>query len=641
MSQFAEYVKHGWLLVPILPGQKSPRTREWNKREKCITEPAAAQQLRSAGLAHAYSGTCAVDIDDHLVAAQWLAERNVDLDALLDAPDSVQIKSGRAGRSKLLYALPEPLASKKVALTDEGNSALDLRCATASGLTVQDVLPPSIHPGTGTPYEWVYGDPLISDWRSLPPLPDALRELWEQALHKPTPEKPTEKRAALSELRQLLKRHDPSMGRDDWIKVGMAIHHETDGSHQGLALWDEWSQESVKYQGLDDLEQCWRSFHDTPDGITVASLRRAAVAVPDEFEVVTAGETDSDPWAAAKRERYAEYELIPIADIAKRPPPEWIVDGLLPQADLAMLFAPSGAGKSFVGLDLAFSVAYGFTWFNAATRQGPVIWVAAEAAGSMRNRARAYAQANGVELENADLVVLERPVSLMSNEDCEAMSRVFSQRQPSLIIVDTLAAASIGANENSSEDMSTVLANCRKMHSATGALVLLIHHAGKDVARGARGSSGLRAAVQTEFSIDQRSDSVRVLTVTKQRDAPSGAELPFKLQPVQTDFDAMPQCVVEPLDPVLVAKEGARLGAMQRLVLDTFNEMVTGQGDPKIPHDDLLDEVMMHAPGGKSNVRQRRSNIRAAIKSLCERGYMTFHDGKLTLGANYEDLPKM
>jgi len=51
-----------------------------------------------------------------------------------------------------------------------------------------------------------------------------------------------------------------------------------------------------------------------------------------------------------------------------------------------------------------------------------------------------------------------------------------------------------GGDENSGKDMGRVIAHCKAFHKATGALVLLIHHSGKDDTKGARGWSGTRGA---------------------------------------------------------------------------------------------------------------------------------------------------
>jgi Virulence-associated protein E/Primase C terminal 2 (PriCT-2) len=204
---------------------------------------------------------------------------------LLDAPEAVRIES-RPGRAKLLYRLAKPLPSFRL-------GSLELRCASSTGVTVQDVLPPSIHPDTGKPYSWRYNKP-DGHWSRLPPLPGQLLNLWQGLVGTvgAQTQKPKAPKAAgmqAPRLRVLLEDKDPDAGYDEWIAVGMALHHETGGNQTGLMLWNEWSAAGKKYQGLGDLEQHWRSFrldHDNPK--TLASLRKDTPASADEFEDVPA-----------------------------------------------------------------------------------------------------------------------------------------------------------------------------------------------------------------------------------------------------------------------------------------------------------------------------------------------------------------
>lgn len=278
----AQYAHAGWVLVPIPLGQKGPLAPRWNRREMCIADPEIAEFIDgNVGLAHAYSGTCAIDIDDLAKSTAWLAERNIDLQALLDAPEAVRIES-RPGRAKLLYRLPKPLPSFKLAC------GLELRCAAQTGNTVQDVLPPSIHPDTEKPYQWRYNRP-DGHWSKLAPLPAPLMNLWQGLVSSTAA--PTQRgrppKAAGEEakrLRPLLEKLDPNVDYDDWIAVGMALHHETGGARIGLNLWNEWSATGDKYKGLGDLEQHWRSFRlDHSNPRTVASLRPRSAATADEF----------------------------------------------------------------------------------------------------------------------------------------------------------------------------------------------------------------------------------------------------------------------------------------------------------------------------------------------------------------------
>ncbi len=642
MSEFRKYLEHGWKLVPILPGHKSPVTKGWQRRENAITNPDAAVTMRSAGLAHAYSGTCAIDVDDYPRAHEWLAERGVDLDALCAAPDAVQITSGRANRAKLIYSLPEPLCSKKVALFGKNQSALDFRCATAAGMTVQDVLPPSIHPDTTKPYKWDYVDEMFGDWQDLPLIPDALHAIWLSELEAGhVGDEIPDKGASIDELRATLEYQDPDMNRDDWVQIGMAIHHETDGDLAGFDLWDEWSAKSDKYKGRADLEASWRSFHDSPNSVTIGMLRQGVIATPEEFPDLAETTDEPDPWAAVAQDRRDRFRLVPIAEIAERAPPEWLVEELLPKTDLAMIYGAPSSGKSFVALDLAFAIAHGFTWFNRKTEAGPVVWIAAEAAGAMRNRARAYAQARGIDPVTTDLRVVEQTLSLMNQEDVSALTDVLVEVMPKLIIVDTLAAASGGANENSGEDMNVVLTNCRNIHEMTGALVLLIHHSGKDASRGARGWSGLHAAVRAEFTVTHNADGdspIRVLTVTKQNEGIAGVKLPFKLNVVALEWDDdVSSCVIEHLDEVVLeTKDKAHLGGTQRIVFKAAYELAGADGAAALQevYDDALLGMIKPAEGKRDT---RKQTIQRALESLVERGYLSISNDQIKIGSTYDD----
>jgi len=57
----------------------------------------------------------------------------------------------------------------------------------------------------------------------------------------------------------------------DWLRVGMALHHASAGADWGLALWDDWSRGSVKYEAEVTAAK-WIGFSDVEDGVTLATL---------------------------------------------------------------------------------------------------------------------------------------------------------------------------------------------------------------------------------------------------------------------------------------------------------------------------------------------------------------------------------
>jgi putative DNA primase/helicase len=177
-----EYVRHGLAVCAIPRGRKGTNTIGWNLPQNAITSPDAAAALTgNVGLLHAWSGTMALDVDDWGAASEWLLARGVNLGQLFVASDRVEIASGRAGRGKLLFRLPTSLDAPVRTLQIKGadkETILEFRCADSGGNSVQDVLPPSIHPDTGKPYQW--GGP--GDWRNLPVLPDMLLQIWQDEM---------------------------------------------------------------------------------------------------------------------------------------------------------------------------------------------------------------------------------------------------------------------------------------------------------------------------------------------------------------------------------------------------------------------------------------------------------------------------
>ncbi|HEY5805386.1 MAG TPA: bifunctional DNA primase/polymerase [Lysobacter sp.] len=181
----AEYARFGWPLVLLPPRSKGGHgmAEGWNLRENAVTDPDDALGWHgNFGLLLAFAGVASIDVDDIDGAGGWLEERGVNLVQLLAAPDAVRIESGVVNRAKLLYRVSHDVDTATL-LTQrihaEGNARdviLELRCAGRNGVTMQDVLPPSIHPDTGQSYRW------RGDWHKLPVLPPAMHRVWRGLL---------------------------------------------------------------------------------------------------------------------------------------------------------------------------------------------------------------------------------------------------------------------------------------------------------------------------------------------------------------------------------------------------------------------------------------------------------------------------
>jgi len=170
-------LKLGWYLVTIPAGSKGPTRFGWQQPEKALSDPDAARQYyeqnptHNVGLLHGASKTCAVDID-HLENTKLIFEElGIDFSALMQSAPQI---IGRENRGKLIFKAPPDLITHKISWPVDGDPRrTEVIFELRSGST-QDVLPPSIHPDTGRPYEWAGR----SIFDGLPDLPPQLLTLW-------------------------------------------------------------------------------------------------------------------------------------------------------------------------------------------------------------------------------------------------------------------------------------------------------------------------------------------------------------------------------------------------------------------------------------------------------------------------------
>ena len=325
------YIDAGFALCIINEG-KGPRGIGWNTQGQAIHDASLIPSGSGVGLLHAYSApmTCSLDIDSLDHAALMLASHGIVLNDLLNAPDAVGIDSGNPGHAKLLYRLPakcKAMPSKQVKLA--GTVAYELRCATAGGLSVQDVLPSAInHPMTGRPYRWTG----LGDWRGLPTLPDSLLSVWQSMLETDTRRTITtgaSLAATWDEVQGALEWLDPDMGREDWIHCGMALHWAGTQSNrldEALQLWDTWSSKGTKYRGQRDILHCWNSFKpDKDNSIRLGTLFKLAkdagwVRPPVDVKAlfsstITSGEPDKEGDTEGTTDDLTVPDVIPEAPI--------------------------------------------------------------------------------------------------------------------------------------------------------------------------------------------------------------------------------------------------------------------------------------------------------------------------------------
>lgn len=234
-------------------------------------------------------------------------------------------------------------------------------------------------------------------------------------------------------------------------------------------------------------------------------------------------------------ERKVVYKPLSVADLIAAPPPSWLIRDLLPAEGLCVLFGEPGSGKSFLVLDLLASIARGEPWAGQRTRKGAAVYVGLEA--QINARVVAYLQRHHLQPDDlAGLHVFQRQAMSLTQP---ANVRQFISDlhmhgiEPAVVVIDTLARALPGKDENSATDMSAAIACAGMISTAFDCLCVLVHHSGKDASRGARGHSSLLGAADAELAVSyDRTTGTREVRATKMKDGADGVAWQFRLLPV-------------------------------------------------------------------------------------------------------------
>jgi RecA/RadA recombinase len=264
-----------------------------------------------------------------------------------------------------------------------------------------------------------------------------------------------------------------------------------------------------------------------------------------------------------------------------------LIEGTVGRGAMVVLYGDSNSGKTFAAIDMGASVARGVEWLGRPVDSGLVVYLATESPGSVETRLRAYQRHHGQRVPG--FVIVRSPINLFDGEaDTTAIINLISELESehgervALIFGDTLARLVVGANENSGEDMGVVVRNVDAIRAATGAAFVLIHHSGKDAARGARGWSGLRAATDTEIEVtSDEATGLRAAEITKQRDLPGkGDRIGFRLLPIELGVNkwGTPRgsCVVVPADPPAKANRQKRRSEIAGAIEEFLRARGTG-----------------------------------------------------------------
>jgi hypothetical protein len=296
---------------------------------------------------------------------------------------------------------------------------------------------------------------------------------------------------------------------------------------------------------------------------------------------------DTTPEPAAAKVRIDIVDWQDLQDVSVT----WLVKRMIPARGMTAIFGESGAGKSFFAIYVAAMIAAGQQAFGEDVDQGDVVYIAMEGAAGLRRRRDALIRTYDLP-EKLPVHFIRQQLNLRSTlDDANALIAVIRAKgiKVRALIIDTLARAFAGGEENSAAEMSQFVAVLGYIEEQLQCAVLPIHHSGKDESRGMRGSSALRAACDAEIKIvrmssDEDVEPVCQATTTKQKDGMDEIKWTFRLSLIQTsdiDLDAT-SLVVEPIENEQAPSrqmKPRKLSLNQRRAVDALQKAIAERGE--------------------------------------------------------------
>ena len=292
---------------------------------------------------------------------------------------------------------------------------------------------------------------------------------------------------------------------------------------------------------------------------------------------------------------------------------EWLISGWLSVGDKSIIGGPSQSGKSFLAIHAGMCIAFGTQFFGSDVKQGLVIYIAGEGARGVKKRLRAWRKHFGVQYtRDTPFVLLQTPVNLYAADgdtaaliaEIVAIAAQFAAPLR-LIVIDTLATAAVGADENASRDMGIVMSNVGKINEATRAHIALVHHMNASGEK-LRGSTSIYAALDSSIYVTRNAQTnIRTAKIGKQKDDEDSASFQFELMRlvlgVDDDGKEISSCVCLPVGEKLAIRReeelrGFGLAPEQEAFMRAFFDAEKRCGSP-VPLDwDLPAKVRSIVP---------------------------------------------
>ncbi len=177
--------------------------------------------------------------------------------------------------------------------------------------------------------------------------------------------------------------------------------------------------------------------------------------------------------------------------------PPWLIEDLWGAAAVGLIGGHPKCGKTWLGLDLALSVASGTPCLGCYRVLQPgraLVYLAEDTLQMVRHRIGAMAKHRGVALGHLDFhVITASRLQLDNTQDRTRLFHTVRAFQPRLLLLDPLVRLH-RANENDAVEMAQVLSGLRELQKRFQVAVVVVHHTRKNGGAGGQPGQGLRGS---------------------------------------------------------------------------------------------------------------------------------------------------
>jgi hypothetical protein len=208
----------------------------------------------------------------------------------------------------------------------------------------------------------------------------------------------------------------------------------------------------------------------------------------------------------------------------------WLIKHVMPAESIGMLYGGSGTFKSFIAIDAALHIAHGLPWLGRRTKQGPVLYIAAEGGAGLWPRIVAWHRARRLQWADTPFHVVPAAVDLTTDAWRVVEAAQTRGVAPMLVVVDTLS-QTYGGEENSANEVAAYFRELgSRFRALWGCAVLILHHSGHSATERPRGSSAMRANLDFMFGVFRdENEMLATVTCAKQKDGEAFKDVTFSV----------------------------------------------------------------------------------------------------------------